>query len=153
MTEVPDLSRARPHDLGGQVAGPVDRTEHEPEPWQNLVTALMYLLRDRCRLAKTDELRRAIEDLKPEDYRRLGYFDKMSSQHLHAANCSHFASRGECACVLLPTTAPAKSEGRLEQLTSARIIPAKEPFGPDRQGWWPPSSPSPMLDSSRPYGG
>src|SRR3954462_599208 len=76
MTAGPDLSRARPHDLGGQPAGPVDRTGDEAEPWQNLVTALMYLLRDRCHLAKTDEMRRAIEDMKPEDYRRLGYFDK-----------------------------------------------------------------------------
>lgn len=76
MTAGPDLSRARAHDLGGQPAGPVDRTEHETEPWQNLATALMYLLRDRCSLAKTDEMRRAIEDMKPEDYRRLGYFDK-----------------------------------------------------------------------------
>jgi Nitrile hydratase beta subunit len=76
MTGGPDLTRARPHDLGGQLAGPVDRAEHEPEPWQNLVTALMYLLRDHCQLAKTDEMRRAIEDMNPEDYRRLGYFDK-----------------------------------------------------------------------------
>src|SRR5689334_6478275 len=76
MTIKPDLSRARPHDVGGQTAGPIDRAEHEPEPWQNLVTAMMYLLRDHCHLAKTDEMRRAIEDMKPEDYRRLGYFDK-----------------------------------------------------------------------------
>jgi nitrile hydratase subunit beta len=76
MTAGPELSRARAHDLGGQPAGPVDRTEHEAEPWQNLATALMYLLRDHCCLAKTDEMRRAIEDMKPEDYRRLGYFDK-----------------------------------------------------------------------------
>jgi nitrile hydratase subunit beta len=76
MTVGPDLSRARAHDLGGRPAGPVERTEHEAEPWQNLVTALMYLLRDHCRLAKTDEMRRAIEDMDPEDYRRLGYFDK-----------------------------------------------------------------------------
>lgn len=72
----PDFSRARAHDLGGQPAGAVDRSEHEAEPWQNLVTALMYILRDRCGLAKTDEMRRAIEDLNPNDYRRLGYFDK-----------------------------------------------------------------------------
>jgi hypothetical protein len=76
MTTGPDLSRARPHDLGGQSAGPIDWAEHEAELWQNLVTALMYLLRDHCHLAKTDEMRRAIEDMKPEDYRRLGYFDK-----------------------------------------------------------------------------
>lgn len=72
----PDLSPARAHDLGGQPAGPIDRAEHETDPWQNLVTALMYLLRDRCHLAKTDEMRRTIEDMEPEDYRRLGYFDK-----------------------------------------------------------------------------
>lgn len=76
MTARPDLSRARAHDLGGQPAGPVERTDHEAEPWQNLATALMYLLRDRCGLAKTDEMRRAIEDMNPDDYRRLGYFDK-----------------------------------------------------------------------------
>lgn len=76
MTAAPDLSRARAHDLGGQPAGPVERREHEAEPWQNLVTALMYLLRDQCRVAKTDEMRRAIEDMEPGDYRLLGYFDK-----------------------------------------------------------------------------
>ncbi len=76
MTAAPDLSRARPHDLGGRPAGPVDRHEHEAEPWQNLVTAIMYILRDTCHLAKTDEMRRAVEDMPADDYRRLGYFDK-----------------------------------------------------------------------------
>lgn len=71
-----DLSRARPHDLGGQPAGPVARAEHEAEPWQNLVTAMMYLLRDQCHLVRTDEMRRAIEDMPPDDYRRLEYFEK-----------------------------------------------------------------------------
>jgi hypothetical protein len=71
-----DLSRARPHDLGGQPAGPVARSEHEPEPWQNLVTAIMYLLRDKCHLVRTDEMRRMIEDMPPDDYRRLEYFEK-----------------------------------------------------------------------------
>ncbi len=76
MTRAPDLARARPHDLGGLPAGPIDRAEHEAEPWQNLVTALMYLLRDQCHLARTDEMRRAIADMPADDYRRLGYFDK-----------------------------------------------------------------------------
>jgi Nitrile hydratase beta subunit, N-terminal len=76
MTVAPDFSRARAHDLGGQKAGPIDLAEHEAEPWQNLVTAIMYILRDDCHLAKTDEMRRAIEDMPAEDYRRLGYFDK-----------------------------------------------------------------------------
>ncbi len=72
----PDFSRARAHDLGGQPAGPVDWSEHETATWHKLATALMYLLRDKCRLAKTDEMRRAIEDMSAAEYRRLGYFDK-----------------------------------------------------------------------------
>ena len=76
MTTKLDLSRARPHDLGGQPAGPVAHSEHEAEPWQNLVTAIMYLLRDKCHLVRTDEMRRMIEDMPPDDYRRLEYFEK-----------------------------------------------------------------------------
>jgi len=75
MTEL-DLSRARPHDMGGQKAGAIDRSEHETEAWQNLVTAMMYLLRDKCHLVKTDEMRRHVEDMSPDDYRRLEYFEK-----------------------------------------------------------------------------
>jgi hypothetical protein len=71
-----DLTRARPHDMGGQPGGPIQRAEHEPEPWQNIVTAIMYLLRDQCHLVRTDEMRRMIEDMPPDDYRRLEYFEK-----------------------------------------------------------------------------
>ncbi len=72
-----DLSRARPHDLGGQKAGPIERQEHEPEGWHKLVTAILTVLRDEHhRLTCVDEMRRAIEDMPPEDYRRLGYFER-----------------------------------------------------------------------------
>jgi hypothetical protein len=76
MTARANFRRARAHDLGGQPAGPVDWSENEAKPWQKLATALMYLLRDQCHLAKTDEMRRAIEDMNAADYRRLGYFEK-----------------------------------------------------------------------------
>ena len=33
-----------PHDIGGEAAGPVDTSEHGPEPWQKLVTALSGVL-------------------------------------------------------------------------------------------------------------
>jgi hypothetical protein len=72
-----DLSRARPHDLGGQKAGPVDRSAHELDPWHKLVTAILNILRDEPhRLIRVDEMRRAIEDMPPDDYRRLEYFEK-----------------------------------------------------------------------------
>ena len=76
MTEL-DLSRARPHDLGGQTAGPVDPHDHGLEGWHLLVTAILNILRDAPhRLVKVDEVRRVIEDMPPEDYRRLAYFEK-----------------------------------------------------------------------------
>ena len=76
MTQL-DLSRARAHDLGGQKAGPIDLSAHELETWHKLVTAILGILRDAPhRLIKVDEMRRAIEDMPPEDYRRLEYFEK-----------------------------------------------------------------------------
>lgn len=76
MTKL-DLSRARPHDLGGQKAGPVDPHDHGLEGWHLLVTAILNILRDEPhRLVKVDEMRRAIEDMPPDDYRRLAYFEK-----------------------------------------------------------------------------
>src|SRR4051812_32324019 len=78
MTTKLDLSRARPHDLGGQPGGRVDPNDHGLEPWHRLVTGLLNALRDRPekRLIQVDEMRRAIEDLPPEDYRKLAYFEK-----------------------------------------------------------------------------
>jgi nitrile hydratase subunit beta len=67
----------RPHDLGGEPAGPID-TSHKPEDrWQILASAIYNVLcqPDR-RLIRVDSLRRAIEDIGP-DYHRLGYFDRV----------------------------------------------------------------------------
>jgi hypothetical protein len=109
-----DLSRARPHDLGGQKAGPIERAEHEAEPWQNLVTALMYLLRDRCHLVRTDEMRRAIEDMPAEDYRRLGYFDKWAVGVSTLAVEKGLATPDEIAAraVAIARRAPSKEAAR-----------------------------------------
>jgi Nitrile hydratase beta subunit len=70
-----DLSRARTHDLGGQPAGPIDTGAHGPDPWHRLVTALLGALREH-HVTRVDEMRRAIEDMPADDYRRLGYFEK-----------------------------------------------------------------------------
>jgi len=109
-----DLSRARPHDLGGQPAGPVDAAEHEPEPWHKLVTAMMYLLRDKCHLVRTDEMRRAIEDMPAEDYRRLGYFDKWAVGVSTLAVEKGLATPDEIAAraVAIARRAPSKEAAR-----------------------------------------
>jgi hypothetical protein len=65
------------HDLGGQPAGPVDRSEHQYAPWEKRVHALMLLLSDETHnLMTVDELRRGIESLGAEDYHRLGYYER-----------------------------------------------------------------------------
>jgi hypothetical protein len=71
------LAHARPHDLGGQPAGPVPLDDHALEAWNNLVTAILYVLGDPGHgLICVHEVRRTIEDMPPDDYRRLDYFDR-----------------------------------------------------------------------------
>ena len=63
--------------MGGLEAGPVDLTEAPYAPWQKRVKALALLLirGDKAQM-NVDELRRGIEDLAPEDYERLGYYER-----------------------------------------------------------------------------
>ncbi len=64
------------HDIGGQAAGPVDTTDHVPEPWQKLTTALSNILGTALHnLICTDETRRTREDLSQEAY-DAGYFER-----------------------------------------------------------------------------
>jgi hypothetical protein len=66
-----------PHDMGGQPAGPVERTEHDYDPWEKRVDALMVLLsrKDR-RLMTVDELRRNIESLGADAYETMTYYER-----------------------------------------------------------------------------
>ncbi len=64
------------HDLGGSPgAGPIDMSQHETEDWERLADAVTVAL-DKKGLKTTDELRRAIESLDPERYRKLGYYER-----------------------------------------------------------------------------
>jgi hypothetical protein len=68
----------RHHDMGGRPAGPIDRVEHDQEPWEKRVNAMLRLLVAR-RVMTIDEMRRAIEDLGPDVYDRLSYFERWIS--------------------------------------------------------------------------
>jgi hypothetical protein len=65
------------HDMGGQPAGPVARTEHDYALWEKRVDALLVLLsrKDR-RLITVDELRRNIESLGAEAYDTMTYYER-----------------------------------------------------------------------------
>jgi len=65
------------HDMGGQPAERVERTEHDYAPWEKRVDALLMLLsrKDR-RLMTVDELRRNIESLGADAYDTLTYYER-----------------------------------------------------------------------------
>jgi hypothetical protein len=67
----------RHHDMGGQPAGPVDRKEHEIEPWEKRIEAILRLLYHRDDpIITVDELRRGIEELPPKLYDGLSYYER-----------------------------------------------------------------------------
>ena len=66
------------HDMGGLPGDdPIDRSEPELMEWERRTGALVDVLREK-RLINTDELRRGIEAIPPDEYRRLGYYERWS---------------------------------------------------------------------------
>lgn len=63
------------HDMGGEPAGRVERSEHTLAFWEKRVDALNVLLSER-NLRRVDESRRAIEGLAPDVYDRLSYYER-----------------------------------------------------------------------------
>lgn len=66
----------RQHDMGGETAGAIDISVHPVAPWEKETWAMRVVLGAEAHmLIRIDELRRAIEDLSPEDYHRA-YFER-----------------------------------------------------------------------------
>jgi hypothetical protein len=66
-----------PSDIGGNEAGPVDTIDHGMKFWERQANALRSTL-TRKGIVKTDELRRAAEEL-GEQYAKLQYFEITTS--------------------------------------------------------------------------
>lgn len=64
-------------DIGGDDAGPVDTHDHGMKFWERQANGLRSVLQ-RIRLVRTDELRRAAEDL-GDQYAKLEYFERTTS--------------------------------------------------------------------------
>jgi hypothetical protein len=65
------------HDLGGEPAGPVERTERDPVFWEKRVDAIFRLLTSpKCKVMTVDELRRGVEGLGPGAYDELSYYQR-----------------------------------------------------------------------------
>jgi hypothetical protein len=65
----------RAHDVGGRPGGPIDRGEHQLAEWEMLAEALSGAL-GRKGIRTTDEHRRAREDMDPELYFSLSYYER-----------------------------------------------------------------------------
>ena len=64
------------HDRGGvPTDAPIDRSEHDLADWELLTDALVRALGWRGAL-NTDELRRGIESMPPEEYERASYYER-----------------------------------------------------------------------------
>lgn len=66
-----------PHDMGGDAAGPVETTDHGMKFWEKQANGLRSVLSSR-KIVRTDELRRAAEDL-GDQYSKLEYFERTTS--------------------------------------------------------------------------
>jgi hypothetical protein len=66
-----------PSDIGGEKAGPIDTVDHGMKFWERQANALRSTL-TRKGIVKTDELRRAAEDL-GDQYSKLHYFEITTS--------------------------------------------------------------------------
>lgn len=70
---------ARPHDLGGLPAEPLDVADHDMAPWEKEANAMrLTLVGGPAPRITLDELRRAAEDL-GDDYHRMAYFERTTA--------------------------------------------------------------------------
>jgi hypothetical protein len=75
MSQTENLLKHPPTDLGGLDAGPVERVEHELEPWEKRCHALADVL-DFHKIINTEEKRRGVEALGAEMVGKLTYYER-----------------------------------------------------------------------------
>jgi hypothetical protein len=75
MTQTEHLVRKLANDIGGDAAGPIERVEHELEPWEKRCHALADVL-DFHKIINTEEKRRGVEALGSEMVAKLSYYER-----------------------------------------------------------------------------
>jgi Nitrile hydratase beta subunit len=70
-----DLLTHLPTELGGLPADPIERVEHELEPWEKRCHALADVL-DFHKIINTEEKRRGVEALGAELVGKLSYYER-----------------------------------------------------------------------------
>lgn len=65
------------NDIGGFRAGPIDTSDHPPEQWERWFNATFFTMVTTPKpLIRLDELRRGMEELGEDAYKRLAYFER-----------------------------------------------------------------------------
>ena len=75
MTDTTDFDGRRWHDMGGDAAGPVPQDDHDFALWEKRVDALMVLASGKG-LFTVDGLRRVLEDMGPEAFETMSYYER-----------------------------------------------------------------------------
>lgn len=75
MTQTEMLLKRLPNDIGGLDGGPIQRVEHELEPWEKRCHALADVL-DFHKILNTEEKRRGVEALGAEMVGALSYYER-----------------------------------------------------------------------------
>src|SRR5580658_10138965 len=75
MTATGSLVKRLPNDIGGVSAGPIQRIEHELEPWEKCCHALADVL-DFRKIINTEEKRCGVEALGSEMVGKLSYYER-----------------------------------------------------------------------------
>ena len=75
MTDSEALVKRLPNDIGGLPGGPVQRVDHELEPWEKRCHALADVL-DFHKIINTEEKRCGVEALGAEMVGKLTYYER-----------------------------------------------------------------------------
>jgi hypothetical protein len=75
MTDTEKLVNRLPNDIGGLPADPIQRVDHELEPWEKRCHALADVL-DFHKIINTEEKRRGVEALGAEMVVKLSYYER-----------------------------------------------------------------------------
>lgn len=75
MTQTENLVKRLPNDIGGVPAEPIQRVDHELEPWEKRCHALADVL-DFHKIINTEEKRCGVEALGAEMVGKLTYYER-----------------------------------------------------------------------------
>ncbi len=75
MNHSEDFLKRLPNDIGGFAAGPIERTDHQLEPWEKRCHALADVI-DYHKIINTEEKRRGVESLGSELIGKLSYYER-----------------------------------------------------------------------------